>query len=30
MVEDVTKPGAPAVDRASFVTEAGKPGAQTA
>jgi alkaline phosphatase D len=30
VVEDVTKPGAPAVNRASFVTEAGKPGAQTA
>jgi len=30
VVEDVTKPGAPAVNRASFVVEAGKPGAQTA
>jgi alkaline phosphatase D len=30
VVEDVTKPGAPAVNRASFVTEAGKPGAQKA
>jgi len=26
-VEDVTRPGAPAVERASFVVEAGKPGA---
>jgi alkaline phosphatase D len=30
VVEDVTKPGAPAINRASFVTEAGKPGAQPA
>jgi alkaline phosphatase D len=30
VVEDVTKPGAPAVERASFVVEAGKPGVQTA
>ena len=30
VVEDVTKPGAPAVNRASFVVEAGKPGAQPA
>lgn len=29
-VEDVTRPGAPAVERASFVVEAGKPGAQPA
>ena len=28
VVEDVLKPGAPAVNRASFVVEAGKPGAQ--
>ena len=30
VVEDVTTPGAPAVTRASFAVEAGKPGAQTA
>jgi alkaline phosphatase D len=30
VVEDVTKPGAPAVNRASFAVEAGKPGAHTA
>ena len=30
VVEDVTQPGAPAVNRASFVVESGKPGAQTA
>lgn len=28
VVEDVTKPGAPAIVRASFVVEAGKPGAE--
>ena len=28
IVEDVTRPGAPAIDRISFVVEAGKPGAQ--
>jgi alkaline phosphatase D len=30
VVEDVSKPGAPAVNRASFVVEAGRPGAQKA
>ncbi|MES2789468.1 MAG: alkaline phosphatase D family protein [Planctomycetota bacterium] len=30
VVEDVTKPGAPAVNRASFIVEAGHPGAHTA
>ena len=30
VVEDVTKPGAPAINRASFVVEAGKPGARKA
>jgi alkaline phosphatase D len=30
VVEDITKPGAPAVTRASFVVEAGKPGAKPA
>jgi alkaline phosphatase D len=30
VVEDVTRPGVPAVKRASFVVEAGKPGAETA
>lgn len=30
VVEDVTRPGAPAVDRASFVVEAGAPGAKPA
>ena len=30
VVEDVTKPGAPALNRASFVVEAGRPGSQTA
>jgi alkaline phosphatase D len=30
VVEDVTRPGSPAVKRASFVVEAGKPGAETA
>jgi alkaline phosphatase D len=30
VVEDVTKPGAPAITRASFVVESGRPGAQRA
>jgi alkaline phosphatase D len=30
VVEDVTRPGAPAVERASFVVEAGNPGAHPA
>jgi alkaline phosphatase D len=30
VVADVTKPGAPATNRASFVVEAGRPGARTA
>ena len=30
VVDDVTKPGGTAMTRASFVTEAGKPGAQKA
>ncbi|AGA25296.1 alkaline phosphatase D family protein [Singulisphaera acidiphila] len=29
-VEDISRPGAPAIERASFVVEAGKPGAQSA
>jgi alkaline phosphatase D len=29
VVEEVTKPGAPAITRASFVTQAGKPGAES-
>jgi alkaline phosphatase D len=30
MVEDVPKPGAPAITRASFVVEAGQPGSKPA
>jgi alkaline phosphatase D len=30
VVEDVTKPGAPAINKASFVVEAGKAGVQSA